>query len=281
MTITLRQNFHNVDLESWYAIVQRSIREPTIEGVELPRFPHPSIQRSYVGAADDAALEQARNFHNYMIQWSKALGHPIDLNSRVLDFGSSWGRVTRYFWHEVDRANLYGVDVDADAVAVCINLGVPGQFSVVAPDGRLPYSDGTMDHIFAVSVFTHLSETSADHWMSELYRAAKPGCVLALTLESRQFIEEITSLSSKSASLRHTLLAQHKERVPQMLRDFDAAKFVYMENGTGDGRSSQYNGDAAVSADCFQQKWGKLFRLCGYVEAHEHLGQAFAVAVKD
>ncbi len=38
--------------EQWFKLLSRSIREPTIDGIELPRFPHPDLQRRMVGSAD-------------------------------------------------------------------------------------------------------------------------------------------------------------------------------------------------------------------------------------
>jgi len=281
MTNPVREDFHDVSLDDWYSIVYRSIREPVIDGIDMPRFPHPSIQRGYVGVADEQALYVGRNFHNYVVQWAEALGHPLTKDSKVLDFGSSWGRVIRFFWREVDAKNLFGVDVDFDAVATCRNLGVPGTFDVIKPDGTLPYQGPTMDLIFAVSVFTHLSLKSADHWMTELHRVAKPGCIVAMTVESRKFIEQIPRLPETPENLRQELMMRYKAQVPQMLSDYDAGKFVFMENGTGGVRDSEFYGDAAISEQFFRARWGHLFRVCGYVEAHEHLGQAFLVAIKD
>jgi len=276
-----RTDFHDVPVEDWYGIVYRSIYEPVIDGVEMPRFPHGSIQRAFVGGADEQALYIARNFHDYATQWCTALGHPLRPDSSVLDFGSSWGRVIRFFWHEVKAENLYGVDVDFDAVATCRNLGVPGNFSVIKPDGALPYPGPMMDMIFSVSVFTHLSLKSADHWMAELHRVMKSGGVLVMTVESRKFLEQVASLPANPDSLRQQLVLRYKDRIGDMLAEFNAGKFVFMENGTGGVRDSEFYGDAVIPEAFFRERWGHLFRLVGYVEAHEHVGQALVIAVKD
>jgi ubiquinone/menaquinone biosynthesis C-methylase UbiE len=276
-----RTDFSDLPVHEWYQAVNRSIYEPVIDGVEMARFPHGSVQRAYVGVADDQALFAAANFHSYVTKWAEALGHPLTRSSRVLDFGSGWGRVIRYFWHEVAAENLFGVDVDFDAVAACRNLGVPGTFHVVSPTGVLPFENGFMDMIFGVSVFTHLSLKSADHWMSELHRVAKPGCVLGITVESRKYLEQTASMSEAN-NLRAQLAMRYKAEIPKMLADFDAGKFVFMANGTdGTVRDSEFYGDAIIPESFMRDHWGHLFRPVAYIEAHEHVGQAIVIAVKD
>jgi Methyltransferase small domain len=121
--MTERVDFHDHAVQDWYNVLYRSVNEPIIDGVEMPRFPHGSIQRGYVGQADAEAMGVACNFHSYVTKWAEALGHPLQKTSSVLDFGCGWGRVQRVFWHEVDAANLHGVDVDFSAVSISRSLG--------------------------------------------------------------------------------------------------------------------------------------------------------------
>lgn len=276
-----RSDFHDVSVEEWYSILLRSVEEPTIDGVEMPRFPHGSVQRGYVGLQDAEALRIACNFHEYVTKWSEALGHPIEKTSRVLDFGCGWGRVQRVFWHEAAAENLVGVDVDFSAVALCRNLGVPGDFQRIEPDGTLPFLNASFDHIYGVSIFTHLSLKFADHWMSELERVAKPGCVLVITVESREFLERIPAMAAHPNNLRAELVARYCDKQEELLKAFDDGEFVFMENGTGGARDSEYYGDAAFSEDFFRNRWSNQFRIVAYVEAHQQVGQAIVIAVKD
>jgi SAM-dependent methyltransferase len=279
--MTTRADFHDLDVHDWYSVLYRSVHEPVIDGVEMPRFPHGSVQRGYVGQADVEALGVACNFHSYVTKWADALGHPIGKDSRVLDFGCGWGRVQRVFWHEADAQNLHGVDVDFNAIAICRSLGVPGTFDLVAPDGALPHAEHTFDVIYSVSVFTHLSLKSADHWMAELARVAKPGCVFVFTVESRQLLERIPAIAAQPENVRAELIARYASQQGELLAAYDAGEFVFMANGTGDVRASEYYGDACISEAFFRKRFGHLFRLVAYVEAHNHVGQAIIVAVKD
>lgn len=276
-----RSNFHDLTIEDWYNVIYTSVHEPVVDGVEMPRFPHGSIQRGYVGQADVEALHVACNFHSYTTKWAEALGHPLTPASKVLDFGCGWGRVQRVFWHEVDAQNLNGVDVDFSAVAVCRNLGVPGTFQTIAPDGTLPFPDASLDLVYAVSVFTHLSLKSADHWMAELHRAMKPGAVLSITVESREFLDRIPAMAAQKGSLRAELVGRFVDKQAELLADHDAGKFVFMPNGTGGVRDSEFYGDAVISETFFRERWGKLFSLRAYILAHNHVGQAIIIATKE
>ena len=273
-----RTDFSDKPVHEWYNIVYRSIYEPVIEGVEMPRFPHGDIQRAYVGSADEQALYKARNFHDYVTQWSAALGLPLRSDTNVLDFGCGWGRVSRFFWHEVASDHIHGVDVDFDAVAVCRNLGVPGKYALVRPDGALPFADRSMDLAYAVSVFTHLALPSADHWMKELARVVRPGGVLAVTVESRKFLEQIPSIDPATTSLRGQLMARYREAVPGLLERFDNGEFVLLGNGDPPGEVTQTI--AAIPESFFRSRWGADFEVRAYVEAHEHLGQALVLATR-
>jgi SAM-dependent methyltransferase len=98
---------------------------------------------------------------------------------RVLDFGSGAGRTLRHFAAEAEAdGDYWGVDIDAPSVAwMQQNLCPP--FNALACDTAppLPFESESFDLIWAVSVFTHLTEHSAA-WLLELHRVLKPGGLL-------------------------------------------------------------------------------------------------------
>lgn len=276
-----RTDFHDIPVDDWYNVVISSVNAPIIDGVEMARFPHGDTQRGYVGQADAEAMGVACNFHSYTTKWATALGRGLEPGKKVLDFGCGWGRVQRVFWHEIATQDLFGVDVDFSAIAVCRNLGVPGSFATIDPEGTLPFADGTFDLIYSVSVFTHLSLKSADRWMKELHRVLKPGGMLSITVESRLFLEQIPAVAAAPDNLRKELVARFADRYEELLADHDAGKFVFMPNGTGGVRDSEYYGDAVISEAFFRERWGELFHLHAYVLAHQHVGQAIVIATKE
>ena len=145
----------------------------------------------------EMAIREAFNFYLVSDGYSRALGMPLTLDRNFLDFGVGWGRFPRIFWKDVRASNLYGCDVDPDALALCRKTGVPGTFDRLYPRGRLPYLDRHFDGGIAYSVFTHLSEDAHTHWMCELARVMRPGAVFCMTLEPRRFAEFIEQIPDK------------------------------------------------------------------------------------
>jgi SAM-dependent methyltransferase len=114
---------------------------------------------------------------------------------RVLDFGCGAGRTLRHFLPEAEKgAELWGVDIDAPSVAwLDENLCPPLQVRRGAPDPPLDFESGSFELIWALSVFTHLTDSSLP-WLLELHRLLKPGGLLIATFMGRWnsgfFVEE-------------------------------------------------------------------------------------------
>lgn len=88
---------------------------------------------------------------------------------RVLDFGCGPGRTLRQFLVEAQSAELWGVDIDAASIESLRDLCPPlhvMRCDVVPPLGL---ERGSFDLVWAISVFTHLADTSLP-WLLELHR---------------------------------------------------------------------------------------------------------------
>jgi SAM-dependent methyltransferase len=184
--VTAKALFHCSDVE-WLAILRRSVTEEVIQGVKFPRFPDTTLQSNWVGSANESALQEAYDFYSLLKDRSTKLNSPVTEDSRVLDFGCGWGRFLRFFWKDVNVANLHGVDVVPDIIEVCRNTGVPGTFYQLEANGRLPFPDGYFSHVLAYSVFTHLPETVHLRWLAEIARVMQPQATFCLTLQPRRF----------------------------------------------------------------------------------------------
>jgi ubiquinone/menaquinone biosynthesis C-methylase UbiE len=266
--------------DDWHRLLARSIREPIINGVEMPRFPHGNVQRGFVGSADEQTLNEANNFWRYVKKAAIENSKPIDRHTRLLDFGSAWGRYSRYFWRDIDPSNIQGCDIDPEIVATCRYLGVPGTYSVIEPAGKLPYADGSMDLIIAYSVFTHLPENVAEHWMKELSRVAAPGALIAYTVEPRRFLQFIETLDPNSPSMWHALMATFKDRVPELLAKFDGGEFCYIPTSGGAYRDADVYGDSAISERYITERWSKYFQLVKYHDEPREFWQGVVTARK-
>ena len=81
----------------------------------------------------------------------------------------------RQFLDEAEQAQFWGCDIDAPSIAwVEANLSPPcGSFhNRFTPP--LPLEAGSLDLVYATSVFTHIDELWSD-WLLELHRILAPG----------------------------------------------------------------------------------------------------------
>lgn len=110
---------------------------------------------------------------------------------RVLDFGCGAGRTLRHFLAEAETAEFWGADIDAESIdwlqeALCPPLNALRSES--APPLGLEY--GTFDLIWAISVFTHLTDTSIP-WLLELHRLLKSEGILIATFMGGWYSEAV------------------------------------------------------------------------------------------
>ena len=100
---------------------------------------------------------------------------------RVLDFGCGAGRTLRHFLPEAKDAEFWGADIDEASIDwVQANLTPPIHAFRCDETPPLPKPDGYFDLIYAISVFTHLTE-SWSHWLLELHRLLRDGGRLIAT----------------------------------------------------------------------------------------------------
>jgi SAM-dependent methyltransferase len=114
-----------------------------------------------------------------------SVGWDIYTFKHVLDFGCGSGRVLRYFLNVPASCQLYGTDIDPEAIGWC-ERNMPGvQWSTNGYMPPTPFQDNTFDLIYAISVFTHLDEPLQGAWLGELQRIAKLGAILILTVHGQ------------------------------------------------------------------------------------------------
>jgi SAM-dependent methyltransferase len=108
----------------------------------------------------------------------------------LLDFGCGCGRVIRH-WHDHSAPQLHGTDYNPRLIAWCRRYLPFADFETNHPAPPLGYGDDTFDFIYAISVFTHLTERLQHAWMRELERVLAPGGVLAITTKGRSRLEPL------------------------------------------------------------------------------------------
>jgi SAM-dependent methyltransferase len=104
---------------------------------------------------------------------------------RALDFGCGAGRTLRHFLEEAKVGEIWGTDIDADSIAwLDEHLCPPLHVRRNDADPPLPFDDESFDLIWALSVFTHLTDNSLP-WLAELHRVLRPGGLLIASYMGR------------------------------------------------------------------------------------------------
>jgi SAM-dependent methyltransferase len=97
---------------------------------------------------------------------------------RALDFGCGAARVLRQFAPEADRATFAGCDIDSASIDWArTTLSPPFEFFHSALEPPLALETGSLDLIWAMSVFTHIGSGWAA-WLAEMQRLLAPGGIL-------------------------------------------------------------------------------------------------------
>ena len=84
-------------------------------------------------------------------------------------------------WNDLKGPKLYGSDYNPRLVKWCDSNLPFAEFAVNSLESGFNYEDEKFDFIYAISVFTHLTEKMGFFWIRELDRVLKPGGIMYLT----------------------------------------------------------------------------------------------------
>jgi SAM-dependent methyltransferase len=277
---TARNVFGGLKDSRWLKVLKRSINEPRIDGVHLPGFPPPDMQSSTVGGTYERTLDEVFPFYRHVKDSCARNGTPLRRNSEILDFGVSWGRIVRFFMKDVDTTRLHGVDTSAEFLGAARDTGVPGHLHQIEPLGRLAYPDGFFDLVYAYSVFTHLPENVADHWLAEIARTLKPGALLIATVEPPRFLDFFASVNPADETLHpwHAAMARKIRADSDLKARLQAAGFVFMPQG--DGVHDAVYGDSVMTPAYFREHWGQFLEPIEFLDNAQRFWQAVVIARK-
>ncbi len=109
-------------------------------------------------------------------------------NKKILDWGCGPARIIRHLPKIINNnCQFYGTDYNKKSIHWCTN-NLPGiHFNHNTLQAQLPYNDNFFDIIYGLSVLTHLSEKMHYEWINELTRILKPGGIILLTTQGKNF----------------------------------------------------------------------------------------------
>lgn len=255
-------------------------------GASTPPNPPEAIQVQFVGLSFEKAYAEAEAFVAAVADALVGFGRTELAASRVLDFGSGWGRISRVLLaHGLAPERLFAADVDPEMTAL-MNVTLPGINAItVAPLPPTVLADGSMDVVTAFSVFSHLSADAHEAWARELGRVLRPGGVAAVTVLGEDFIDLVEGARDRVARGDADGFAASMAPVfddPRAARiGFRADLVQFGATGGGGVRTSDYYGWAVASRRCVELIWGDAgFDLVGWRASGELFPQALAVLVR-
>jgi SAM-dependent methyltransferase len=244
------------------------------DAAQLPGFPSPEVQERTTGQAGRGTLQEGFTFYeDTALLFERELGRPLDERDKVLDFGSGWGRILRFFIADVGLENCYGTDVDPELVACCRDLFRSPNF---VHNGAFPpteFGDDTFSLIVGYSVFSHLSEAACRAWMKEFYRILRPGGLVAVTTRGRWFFDYCEGLKETAPEGSYAAgLAELFPDFAEAKRWYDAGHLVHtssdgVSGGPALGRS--FYGETFIPQAWAQKAFLPLMRLVEFYEEPE------------
>jgi SAM-dependent methyltransferase len=124
-------------------------------------------------------------------------GDPLQCR-RALDFGCSSGRVVRVLAAAYQDTEWHGCDPNEPAIRWAREHLSGIAFEVSGNDPPLSYPSDHFDLVFAISIWSHLSETSAAAWLEEMERMVRRGGHLLLTAQGYQSLAHFARSRSMS-----------------------------------------------------------------------------------
>jgi cyclopropane fatty-acyl-phospholipid synthase-like methyltransferase len=196
---TRPQGFVRRLLYTYVDLVQR----PKARASPFDKVPPAELRFRVHGDLDlDGFFESGRQCSDDIQAALSAVAADIASFKRILDFGCGCGRTLQWLEHATAGADLHGTDIDPEAIAWCRRAIASAAFS---SNGELPpleYADGYFDFVYAISVFTHLSEELQLAWLEELRRVLAPGGLLLVTVRGASYASQLEPVESDELSTR-------------------------------------------------------------------------------
>lgn len=180
---------------------------------------------------------------------------------RVLDFGSSSGRVLRHWLCQQPAAELFGADLNTRSIAWG-RKHLPGIYffnNTIVP--HLPFPDGYFDLITAYSVFTHI-DLLEETWLLELRRISRPGGLVVLTNHSEVVWEAIDAGHFMYESLAASRPTVPLTVTPELFRQPMPTPRLGFERL--EGVANEIN--MFRSRSYVREQWGRLFEVRDILE---------------
>lgn len=279
------KNFNHLNDKKWLKILFKSIHSNKIENVEMPKFPDENTQKLFTSLSGEKAIKEAFDFFKIAKNQSKKLQIPFNKNSKFLDFGSGWGRISRCFLKDLNSENMFGIDVFAYIVECCKKVMPYGNFSVCDFSPPTDFNNDTFDIIVSYSVFSHLPEDLHLKWIQEFSRILKPNGILVVTTFAKDFVFFCKSaLAKPSKSEWHKTMADAVKKeystYENALKEYKSGNFFHLPTGGGYFLPKENYGWTVISKNYIKKNWKENFSFKKYIN-NRKLPQAVIIMQKN
>ena len=194
-----RRAFDVIDRLAYWRRLALTARSNRAFRAAYPGFPAPPLPILWDAQATTDLAEYKRSGEAAAAQYWDLIRPHLDPRAsrpaRICEWGCGPGRSIRHLprlaadW----PVGFFGSDYNHASIAWC-RAHLPGVTFLendLAPP--LPVADAFFDLVFCRSVFTHLSESMHDAWITELRRAVRPGGVVILTTHGDAYRLRLTA----------------------------------------------------------------------------------------
>lgn len=218
-------------------------------------------------------MRRVANVDAPITYWCRALGsfgeftkairkyHGPKPIKRLLDWGCGCGRVTSLFLQHSNISEIFGCDIDREAVDWCTGNLQPGHFSSIEPYPPTRFDNNLFDVVLGYSVFTHLVRDLQLDWLKEMNRIMTPGGFFF-------------------ASVHGEFAASFVPHVQNDVIRTGISDRLYDSNLDGIAPEGYYRGVFQTKAYTLRE-WGRYFKIIDYVDRGMGNFQDMVVMQKD
>ncbi len=260
--------FGGVDDDFWLWLHTEGYRRSAAVRNILPGLPTEQLQYQSTGSVGDTAMQFGLSASKIFKKLYERTGNrELSACKNVLDFGCGWGRIFRFFLKDIDPSKLHGIDAYDAMIAFCQKEFRWGTFVHNDPFPPTRFPPESFDFVYALSVFSHLSEDAHRKWLEEFKRILAPGGVLIATTWGREFITRCRdSRGNKELTSTTKHFPELFEDTDKWLSDYDNGRFCFDTSVEGYGVTSDWMGETCISRNYVMKYWTECFDYLEYIE---------------
>ena len=206
----------------------------------LPRMPSIEVQQNWTGNHGVHLLRQSIVFAESIANGYRRHGSTPLETTNVLDYGCGWGRLMRLMYAYVAPEHLYGCDPWDQSLDICRDTGIKGHLAQCEYiPKQLPFAT-SFNLIYAFSVFTHLSQRTADAVMATFRRGIGRDGILAITIRPESYWDQYKGDDATVQRMKRL----HTEQ---------GYAFVPHDKALPDGEVTY--GDTSMTLQYIEQRW--------------------------